>query len=39
LKKTPKLIEAFYQRTLKKDQVQKEKLAKRQEILDQGMYE
>ena len=33
----PKIIETFYQRTFKKDQAQQEKLAKRKEILDQGI--
>jgi len=36
LKKMPKQIETFYQRTLKKEEAVKEKIAKRQEILDQA---
>jgi hypothetical protein len=32
----PKQIEGFYQRVLKKSQLEQEKRAKRQEILDQG---
>lgn len=38
LKKMPKQIEAFYQKTLKKEESLKEKQAKRQEILDQGKF-
>ena len=38
LKKMPKLVEGYYQRIARKDQIENEKLVKKKAILEMGIF-